>query len=105
MHVVNVDLLNDASGNGVKFILNDAGIVFFSAAKQHREVKAPGMSYEDDYRGNAAAGVIASGRVEIRFHRDFSEERIRKLWARVLKIPQIAASGLGEVHYHGQAIA
>jgi hypothetical protein len=62
------------------------------------------LSYEDDYRGNAVAGLITQERVEIRFHSAFSDERIRHVWSRVLLIPEIAAAGLGRLFYQGREI-
>jgi hypothetical protein len=103
MQAVGTDLLGKASGP-IKFILNDAGIVFFPATQQHRDVKMPGLSYEDDYRGNAVAGLITRAHVEIRFHTAFSDERIRALWARVLMLPEIAKAGLGPLFYQGRLI-
>jgi hypothetical protein len=101
MQAIGTELLERASGP-VKFILNDAGIVFFPAAQQHRDIKLPGLSYEDEYRGNAVAGLITQAHVEIRFHAAFSDECIRALWARVMQIPEIANAGLGSLHYQGR---
>jgi hypothetical protein len=103
MQTFGTEVLDRASGS-VKFILNDVGILFFPAAQQHRDAKMPGLSYEDDYRGNAVAGLITQAHVEIRFHTAFSDERIRALWARVLMIPEIAKAGLGPLFYQGRLI-
>ena len=90
----------------LKFILNDEGIVFFSEARQHRTVKAHGLSYEDDYRGNAVAGLITSGRVEIRFHSAFSDNRIHNLWTQIKAklIPPSLDTRLSELplYYQGR---
>jgi len=104
MRVINADLLNHAPGT-VKFILNETGIHFFSAAQQHRETKSPGLSYEDDYRGNAVAGLVMPGKVEIRFHKAFSDERIRAVWGSVLSKPEIAPAKLGSLYYQGRELA
>ncbi|HYG36868.1 MAG TPA: hypothetical protein VEC99_18895, partial [Clostridia bacterium] len=56
---------------------------FFPTAQQHNSVKSHGLSYEDEYRGNALAGTFGSGRIDIRFHRDFSDEHVRNIWSRV----------------------
>ncbi len=103
MHVINVELLGERRGS-LKFILNDTGIVFFSPTLQHRDIKLSGLSYEDDYRGNALAGLIKPERVEIRFHSAFSDERVRNLWSRVLRHPGLAQAGLGRVYYQGREI-
>src|SRR5687768_2428691 len=70
MHIINADLLDHAQGT-LKFILNDSGIYFFPATQQHRDTKSHGLSYEDDYRGNAVAGIVMPERVEISFTRPF----------------------------------
>ena len=88
----------------LKFILNDGGILFFPASQQHRDTKFEGLSYEDNYRGNAVAGLICEQRVEIRFHSGFSDERIRNLWSRVLTIPEVARARLGPLYYQGREI-
>ncbi len=62
------------------------------------------MSYEDDYRGNALAGLITSERVEIRFHRAFSDERVRSIWSRVLAIPEVARARPGTLYYQGREL-
>lgn len=97
------ELLRDRPAT-LKFLLNANGIAIFSATLQHREVKLPGLSYEDDYRGNALAGIITPDHVEIRFHREFSDERVRILWMRVAANAEISAAGLGTVLYRGRAL-
>ncbi len=102
MLVANPDLLRP--GGTVKFILDETAIVFFPAAQQHREVKVAGVSYEDDYRGNAVAGLVTPERVEIRFHRDYSDERIRSLWRQVRSLTELAGAKFGTVYYQGREI-
>jgi len=103
MHVLGAQLLHAHHGN-LKFILNDTGILFFAAAQQHRDVKTPELSYEDDYRGNAVAGLVLPDRVEIRFHQGFSPEHIRSLWSRVLTQAAIAREHLGPLYYQGKEV-
>jgi len=102
MHVIGAHLLEKS--RSLKFILNDSGILFFPASQQHRDTKIEGLSYEDDYRGNAVAGIISEQRVEIRFHSAFSDERIRNLWLRVLAIPEVARARPGQLYYQGREI-
>jgi hypothetical protein len=103
MHVLGAELLH-ANHESLKFILNDAGIIFFPATQEHRDVKTVELSYEDDYRGNAVAGLLLPGRVEIRFHRAFSPEHIRNLWSRVLTNASIAREHLGQLYYQGKEL-
>ena len=104
MHVINADLLVQANGT-LKFILNDSGIYFFPATQEHRDTKSQGLSYEDDYRGNAVAGLVIPGRVEIRFHKAFSDDRIRTIWRNTLSSPELANARFGQLYYQGREIA
>jgi hypothetical protein len=104
MHVINPDLPVQAAGTS-KFILNDSGIHFFPATQEHRDTKSQGLSYEDDYRGNAVAGLVMPGRVEIRFHKAFSDDRIRTIWRSVLSSPELANARFGQLYYQGREIA
>jgi len=88
----------------VKFILNYTAIVFFFAAIEHRDVKVEGLSYEDDYRGDALAGIVSAERVDIRFHQAYSDERIRGLWRRVLAATELAGKEFGTLFYQGREI-
>ena len=103
MRVIGAQLLNEKPGS-LKFILNDSAVVFFPSPQQHRDVKLEGLSYEDDYRGNALAGIVTADRVEIRFHNAFSDERVRSIWSRVLAMPEVARTGLRRVYYQGREI-
>ena len=103
MNVINADLLAQMPGS-LKFILNDSAIVFFSATQQHRDTKSNGLSYEDDYLGNAVAGLVMPDRVEIRFHKAFTDDRIRAIWRSVLSRPEVAGARFGQLYYQGRAI-
>lgn len=77
MKIINSELLRTAltaNGPTVKFVMNECAIAFFSVSQQHRDVIPEGLSYEDDYRGNAVAGLIVSGKPEIRFHSAYSDD-------------------------------
>ena len=56
--------------------MNDNAIAFFPTTQQHRDLKTHGLSYEDEYRGNAVADATLD-RIEVRFHAAYSEECIR----------------------------
>lgn len=103
MVVINADLLNQPQGS-VKFILCESGIFFFAAMQQHRDAKCPGMSYEDDYRGNALAGLVLPDHVELRFNKDFPDARVQAMWRSVLSSPELAGARLGQLYYQGRLI-
>ena len=101
MLVTNAYLLK--ADRTVKFIMNDTGIVFFPVGQQHRDVKVSNLiSYEDDYRGNAVAGLVTPDRIEIRFHRDYSDERIRTLWFQVRSAPELPNLESRKLYYQGR---
>ncbi|MCS6243877.1 MAG: hypothetical protein H2172_08495 [Opitutus sp.] len=89
-----------------KFLLNEEGVVFFPESQQHRSIKVPGLSYEDDYRGNAVAGLLIGDQVEIRFHSAFSDQRISLLWAQVAATVTAAGINLGppSLKYQGRQL-
>jgi hypothetical protein len=103
MQVINDALLTQPRGT-LKFILNESGIIFFSGTQQHRDIKLHGLSYEDDYGGNAVAGLVLPERVEIRFHNAFTDDRIRTIWRTVLKIPALGNAKFGQLYYQGREI-
>ena len=59
----------EAEGYFIKCIVNSSAAIFFPGSVQHRDVKRSGVSYEDDYQGNAVAATIRPGIIDIRFHR------------------------------------
>lgn len=101
MNVIHAELLTTARG-AVKFLLNDSAIMFFPATQQHRDIRSHGLSCEDDYRGNAVAGMVVEGRSEIRFYSAYSDQRIRSLRKRVLEDPTLVDLGLGRLLYQGE---
>jgi hypothetical protein len=103
MRAISTELLKDRKGT-LKFLLNDSAIAFFPATQQHRDMKWEGLSYEDDYRGNALAGIVTSERVEIRFHKAYSDERVKTIWSRASSLPDVANAGLGKVYYQGREV-
>lgn len=67
-------------------------------------MKPEGLSYEDDYRGNAVAGMFVEGRAEIRFHSAFPEKPIHNLWNQLLAAPDCAGLSTGRPTYQNRAI-
>jgi hypothetical protein len=43
-----------ADGAQAKMVFNESGAIVFPVSVQHREVKGPGISYEDNYGGGCA---------------------------------------------------
>jgi len=105
----NIEFLRESISSNypnLKFLLNEQGILFFPATQQHKSVNAPGLNYEDDYKGNAVAGIVSQTRVEIRFHSAFSDNRIRNLWSQVQAAAQKSDINLSAfvVFYQGRQL-
>lgn len=67
MILVGTELLH-ALANGTAFdgkmVINACGAMFGPISKQHRELRAEGITYADDYEGNALAAMLAPGSIE-----------------------------------------
>ena len=108
MKVLKFPLLVDSlgvTGRDIKFIMNERAIVFFPTSQQHRDMKCEGLSYEDDYLGNAIAGIFVGGKAEIRFHAAFSDDRVRSIWQCLRETPECSALKLGNPTYQGREIS
>jgi hypothetical protein len=82
-----------------KVVFNECGAIVFPAARQHREMEAEGISYQDNYKGNALAAMLAPGRIEIRYHNAFKDERVTQIVAELVRRPELATMAGWEVLY------
>jgi hypothetical protein len=96
--------LSVAGGNPapIKMVFNANGVIFFPATEQHRDQKAAGISYEDDYRGNALAAILENDHLAIRFHKDFSAERVVQLIGSLASIAELSFFKQLRVTYQGR---
>lgn len=88
-----------------KMLANDAGVVLFPHTTEHRDAAQPGIQYADDSRGNALAAMVKPGRIEFRFHRQFSDERVIQLTKRILALPELKFARAFVVTYQGRTLA
>jgi hypothetical protein len=93
-----------AEGYFVKCVLNNTVAVFFPGAIQHRDVKREGVSYEDDYRGNAMAATITPGMIDVRFHQAFADGVVKEIFDRLLAVPEMAWAKGFTVRYQGRVL-
>ena len=87
MRIIGEALLKDLAEQRsvrAKMVLNENGAIIFPASEEHQSQKAPGISYEDNYRGNAVAVMLSPGKIEIRYHAAFTDERVLKLVVHLL---------------------
>lgn len=87
-----------------KAILNESGALFFPGSAQHRDMKVSGISYEDDYVGNAVAVTFTPGRADIRYHKAFSDQRIGTVIQTLLYQPQMDWAKPFQIFYQGRPL-
>ena len=90
-----------------KMVLNETAVIFLRTEDQHRDFKTDGVSYEDDYKGNALAAVVTRtgiDNVDIRFHSAFTDERVRNLVAGLLSKPEMGFLKGAAVYYQGRLL-
>lgn len=88
-----------------KCILNQSAAIFFPGAIQHRDIKQLGVSYEDDYRGNALAATITPQRIDIRFHKDYSDDAVLAIFTRLLKAQEMSWARDYSIAYQGRTLS
>ena len=87
-----------------KLIANDTGVVLFPHTTEHRDATQIGILYADDSQGNALAAMVKPGRIDIRYHRQYSDERVLALFARILMLPEMAFARCFHVTYQGRTL-
>src|SRR4051794_7569980 len=88
----------------LKMVFNSSGAIFFPVSEQHRDQKTPGISYGDDYTGNALAAMLSLGKLDVRFHRDFSDARVAHLISSLLKTPELSFMTGWEITYQNRKL-
>jgi hypothetical protein len=87
-----------------KLVFNQSGAIFGPVWTQHRDMKATSISYEDDYKGNALAAMLAPGKIEIRFHKAFKDQKVATILRQLLAAPELAAMRSWQVTNQGRPI-
>lgn len=93
-----------AEGYFVKCIVNSTTAVFFPGSIQHRDIKREGVSYEDDYRGNALAATITRGMIDVRFHKDYADALVKTQFDQLLALPEMKWAATFTVRYQGRVL-
>ncbi|MFC1657427.1 hypothetical protein ACFL2P_02515 [Candidatus Moduliflexota bacterium] len=107
MKIMGADYLQRIAGTEDfmgKMVFNDRGAYVFSARFQHRDMKAPGVSYDHEGRGNALAAMLKPGLVEIRFDPRFNNDRVMGILRKLLASPGLAAMRGWKVTYKGKPL-
>ncbi len=107
MLIVGAELLTLLAGGSpreAKMVFSERGAIVFPVSRQHREMKAAGISYEDDYKGNALAAMLRRDAIEIRFHQGFRDADVARIVESLLALPEFAPMRAAHVTYQGRAI-
>lgn len=95
--------LNDRRVLSLKMVFNTNGAIIFSTTRQHRDMKAENISYEDDYKGNALAAMLSPGLIEIRFHKSYSDADVARLVSTLIARPELALMSIWNATYQGRS--
>ncbi len=87
-----------------KLVFNASGAIAFSGKRQHRDEKADGISYEDDYKGNALAAMVRCHEIEVRYHRDFRDAQVASMVGHLLQHPALEQLSPARVTYQGRVV-
>ena len=72
-----------------KMVFNGHGAIVFSVHQEHRTQTAEKISYEDNYKGNALAAMLAPNKIEIRYHNAFTDARVAIIIAQLKQHPDL----------------
>ena len=88
-----------------KIVFNANGAIIFPTDQEHRDQKAPGISYADNSGGNALAAMLARGRIEIRRHDQFSDARVKETLRTLLAEPGLSPLQAWTMTYQGRELS
>ncbi|MGE0398939.1 MAG: hypothetical protein AB7T06_19675 [Kofleriaceae bacterium] len=88
-----------------KMVINARGVVFGPVSTQHRDLRADGIRYADDYQGNALAAMLAPNRIELRFHKAFTDVQVVELIRRLTSEASLAFLAHWRVTYQGRDLS
>ena len=107
MNVYGLELVQEMleqDGYLFKLLANDSGVAMFPYTTEHRDATQPGIRYAEESKGNALAAMVKPGRVEFRQHREFTDERVKLLWQRIVQLPEMAFALESDVTYQGRSL-
>ena len=99
-----LDTLFAGEVNDLKMVFNATGAIIFPSTQQHRDAKVQGISYEDNYAGNALAAMLRRDAIEIRFHARYDDASVARIVAELLQQPALSRLADAQVTYQGRAI-
>ncbi|MFC1743054.1 hypothetical protein ACFL35_03595 [Candidatus Riflebacteria bacterium] len=87
-----------------KMVFNEDGAIVFPVTMEHRDQKFKRISYKDNYQGNALAAMLMPGKIEIRFHADFDDERVKNIIIKIKDQPELEFLKNWRVVYQGRIL-
>jgi len=107
MHLRGTEYITNATTQPnfqAKMVFNEHGAIFFPVTREHRDQSGPGIQYADNYKGNALAAMIAPGTIEVRFHRDFSDQQVGEILRSITNHPSLGCLRGFKATYQGRPI-
>jgi hypothetical protein len=107
MHIQGTDYLAEIAIHehfSAKMVFNEHGAIVFPVSREHRDQSGPNISYADNYKGNALAAMLAPNSIEIRYHREFSDEDVARILSDLLQDPRLAPIAHARAIYQGRPI-
>ena len=87
-----------------KMVLNERGAVFGPVSTQHRDLWANGIVYADDYKGNAVAAMLGPGKIEVRFHKAFTDDDVARMIRALATEPSLGFIRQWPATYQGRLL-
>lgn len=106
MHLSGVQFLSSLVAQGgfsAKMVFNQNGAIFFPVNQQHRDQKANGISYDED-KGNVLAAMLAPEKIEIRYQKNFSDQRVATMVSSLLAQSELSFMRGWQVYYQGRKV-
>lgn len=85
-----------------KMVFNAHGAIIFSVHQEHRAQTVENISYEDNYKGNALAAMLAPGKIEIRYHKSFTDNQVARIISGLKLHPDLFFMSDWHVTYQGR---
>jgi len=108
MYLAGVDYINSLMKQETftaKMVFNGSGAIIFPVRQEHRDYKADCISYEDNYGGNALAAVLDRGKIEVHYHKKFSDELVSHIMRTLVSQPDLEFMKTWDVFYQGRKLA
>jgi hypothetical protein len=104
LNLPHLHALTTAHTHSAKMVFNAHGAIFLPTNHQHRDHKAEGISYEDNYKGNALAAMLFPGRIEVRYHSAYTDADVARILRTLLAHPSLATIAGWQATYQGRPL-